>query len=692
MLEELPRFVSQLSVAIAVAIIRLSKHLHNRMKKTFFFLAGLTALTVLGMSQSPVQSAPPKVEEALRARVGLLYTLFQQGKFRQAEELVAEDSKDTFYMTNKARHHGFEIKSVSFSPDVKEATVLVTVQMIMPMMGSKPLPFPVASKWRQVEGEWRLYYPQYKPGDTVPTAFGPKKVPDDSERLGILPNMEERPDLASLRRMYKVSAKELRFPSSAPGRITQEITVTNRSKGRLSLERRTKDIKGVEIKIAPEETGPGEKIKVSFTYIPAAAQLRRNQKVRFAISPISQHFSVDLIFEKSQVSYEDTAAKVYAKQVTVTEQGRWSLDVTGLTAGQLYRIEMEAQALPGGQGKALLGVHDGSRRNGASDGPRRIDAGSTELFAVEFTATPAQTARIHLAYVGGPGSVRWSGLKITDRTRVHPEFPQSGFEGPFVIPWNVWANVDAELTSKTARSGKQSLAVSGPGGAVYQDVSGISPGQLYQVTAWVKAEPGTEGKVSLELHDGRKQSAGSTDAVQVSGSEFEPFTLDYTATESGVVRVHLVYKGGDGTVYFDDVTVTEKSVANGGFENDEPAPWETDGDAGIALSDEVASSGTRSLALSNSEGAVTQQLSGLRPGGLYQVTAWARSAPDAKGQALLKAGEEEARDGPRKVSNSAFQPFSADFKADAEGGARIQLGYTGGQGTLYWDDVTVTAK
>ena len=383
---------------------------------------------------------------------------------------------------------------------------------------------------------------------------------------------------------------------------------------------------------------------------------------------------------------------ILLRQQTVTDQGRWSLDVTGLTAGQLYRIEIEAQALPGGQGKALLAVHDSSRRLGASDGPRRIDTGSTDLFAVEFKAGQTENVRIQLRYVGGAGAVRWSGLKISSRTRVHPEVSQSGFEGPFLNPWNVWANADAELTSKTARSGRQSLALSGTGGAVYQDVSGVSPGRLYQVTAWVKAEPGTEGKVSLDLHDGRKQSVVSTAAVKVSDSEFELLTQDFTATESGVVRVHLNYRGGDGTVYFDDVTVTEKSVVNGGFERNEPGPWETAGDADIALSDKVASSGAQSLALSNSEGAVTQQLSGLRPGGLYQVTAWARSAPDAKGQALLKAGAEEARDGPRKVSASAFQPFSADFKADAEGGARIQLGYTGGKGTLYWDDVTVTAK
>ena len=169
---------------------------------------------------------------------------------------MAEDSKDTFYMTNKARHLGFEIRSVSFSPGAKDATVLTALKMLMPITGSTPVTIPIATKWRYVEGEWYLYFRQYKPGDTVQTPFGPKKIPAESERLGILANIEKGPNLASLRRMYKVSAKELRFPSSAPGRITQEITVTNRSKGRLSLERRTKDIKGVEIKIAPEQARP----------------------------------------------------------------------------------------------------------------------------------------------------------------------------------------------------------------------------------------------------------------------------------------------------------------------------------------------------------------------------------------------------------------------------------------------------
>ncbi len=77
------------------------------------YLASITVLTVLAMGQAP-RKAPPKVEEALRTRIGQFYTLFQQGKFRQAEAFVAEDSKDAFYGMTKSRHLGFDIRSMSF--------------------------------------------------------------------------------------------------------------------------------------------------------------------------------------------------------------------------------------------------------------------------------------------------------------------------------------------------------------------------------------------------------------------------------------------------------------------------------------------------------------------------------------------------------------------------------------------------
>ena len=93
-------------------------------------------------SQKPFQKAPPGVEEALHARVSEYYTLFGQSKFRQAEALVTEESKDAFYTMNKSRHMGFTISGVTFADDVKSARVLVTLMMIMPMMEASPFPSP----------------------------------------------------------------------------------------------------------------------------------------------------------------------------------------------------------------------------------------------------------------------------------------------------------------------------------------------------------------------------------------------------------------------------------------------------------------------------------------------------------------------------------------------------------------------
>ena len=133
-------------------------------------------------SQKPFPKAPPGVEEALRARVSEYYTLFGQSKFRQAESLVTEESKDAFYTMNKSRHMGFSIAGVTFADDVKSARVLVKLMMIMPMMGSKPLPFPVSTQWRLVDGEWYAYIPQFKPGDIVQTPSARRRLSNVSMR------------------------------------------------------------------------------------------------------------------------------------------------------------------------------------------------------------------------------------------------------------------------------------------------------------------------------------------------------------------------------------------------------------------------------------------------------------------------------------------------------------------------------
>ena len=49
------------------------------------------------------EKAPPEVDEALRARITRFYQAFIDGKFRLADALVADDSKDVFFAAEKRR-------------------------------------------------------------------------------------------------------------------------------------------------------------------------------------------------------------------------------------------------------------------------------------------------------------------------------------------------------------------------------------------------------------------------------------------------------------------------------------------------------------------------------------------------------------------------------------------------------------
>ena len=134
--------------------------------------------------------APPKVEAALRARVNRFYQLEVDGKFRQAEPLVAEQSKDFFYSANKPRYAGFSIKGIEFSDNFKRATVVVLVKRMVPSRASRGRPFleRVPSHWKLEKGMWYWFA---DPSDTGSLPF-PSTMPR-RRACRCRPRLEEAP-------------------------------------------------------------------------------------------------------------------------------------------------------------------------------------------------------------------------------------------------------------------------------------------------------------------------------------------------------------------------------------------------------------------------------------------------------------------------------------------------------------------
>src|SRR6266404_7983471 len=92
----------------------------------FLFVVLLVAALDAQNTADLFNKPPAEVDQALRARITEFYEYHVKQQFRQAEALVADDSKDFFYSHNKPQYLSFEIVRIEYSKDftLAKATML----------------------------------------------------------------------------------------------------------------------------------------------------------------------------------------------------------------------------------------------------------------------------------------------------------------------------------------------------------------------------------------------------------------------------------------------------------------------------------------------------------------------------------------------------------------------------------------
>ena len=145
-----------------------------------------------------VRTAPPEVDLALRTRVTQFYQLETEGKYHQAEQLVAEDTKDLFVGSSKPSYQGFAIETIRYSDDFTRAQVVTLVKRQMPVEGfmGHPLTSKLPSRWKIENGLWCYYVdPKTDMPPTLPGHGGPPGVPS-SLAPGMPPGAAVTPPVA----------------------------------------------------------------------------------------------------------------------------------------------------------------------------------------------------------------------------------------------------------------------------------------------------------------------------------------------------------------------------------------------------------------------------------------------------------------------------------------------------------------
>jgi len=265
-------------------------------------LAALLACLLLQNPEELFQKAPPAVDEALRARISKFFQAHVDGKFRAAMEVVAEDSQDAFFTSNKPRCYSFEIAKIAYSENFTRATATVTCEMDYPAPGlaGVKVKAPRTTLWKLAEGQW-WYYIDPNAGYRTPFGVmkpGPGKAPDLPP--GVAPGATPAPpanlDTEALFSWIKASKRELKLPRSKAG--SDELTLFNRGADTATLIMQYSPMPGLEVKLDRTQVNKGESARLTAKWEPGQAPPPPTIPVSILVQPTGQGVLVLVTFAK----------------------------------------------------------------------------------------------------------------------------------------------------------------------------------------------------------------------------------------------------------------------------------------------------------------------------------------------------------------------------------------------------------
>ena len=258
----------------------------------FFALVTFAAALSAQNGADPFNRPPAAVDKALRERVTEFFQDHVTGKFRQAEELVAEDTKDLFYNGNKPRYISFEITRIEYSENFTraKATVLCEQNVVMPGFGTV-LKVPTPSTWKLENGKWYWYVDQ----DALRnTPFGRVKAPspaDGKELPSPLPagTSLTTPDIALNR--IRVDKNSLTLKAGESG----QITLSNTAPGPMTVT----FAKSQGFEVTPDTVAlkAGEKATVTVKAPAGAPKSSTPSALYFKIDPTMEQVVVNVTVE-----------------------------------------------------------------------------------------------------------------------------------------------------------------------------------------------------------------------------------------------------------------------------------------------------------------------------------------------------------------------------------------------------------
>jgi hypothetical protein len=255
--------------------------------------------------------APPAIDDALRERVSAFYQAHVDGKFRQADQFVAEDSKDVFFAADKPHFLGFQISKINYSDNFTKATVITACKTEMFFHGRKmPVTMPAVTHWKIDNGEWSWYYVQPTEEETP---WGTMKPGPDNDSSSVAARIPTDPLAAARGILSKVVLDRSAVNVDQTKHSKQEIHLKNGLLGSITVLADPTGAPGLTVQPAKSEVGPGEDVAIVIEFNPDDPSVvcrdclmhpgvRPAMTVNLTVRPTQQRFPIKIVFTQPELA------------------------------------------------------------------------------------------------------------------------------------------------------------------------------------------------------------------------------------------------------------------------------------------------------------------------------------------------------------------------------------------------------
>ncbi|MBI5086232.1 MAG: hypothetical protein HZB13_16755, partial [Acidobacteria bacterium] len=230
-------------------------------------------------------------------RLTRFYHLHSEGKFRQAEAFVCDESRDAYYDSDKRRWQSLEIIKVNFSEEFTKAAVVVALgSELRTRTGNIPAKYPYTSMWKVANGAWCYYIPPPTDSETV-TPFGVMRQQKNAGSGQATQSMasNQRASVAAILNAVRLSKERLVVKGYETS--SDELEIYNGMTGVLFVEVQAAELPGLSWKLDKGKLEAGERTKLRVQYTPRDKSPKPSFELRVLAEPLGHAFPVKIVFD-----------------------------------------------------------------------------------------------------------------------------------------------------------------------------------------------------------------------------------------------------------------------------------------------------------------------------------------------------------------------------------------------------------